>query len=138
MTEPPDQPAYFIDAHGTNSADAARQILDTTRPFRSQADDALDVLDVGCGFGHTALALAQKCRRVVAIEPNPALYREAVRGSSLPNIELSQRSIDDVDEENVFDLIVLDNVLEHIADQKRALRIVAAALKSGGILYLLV
>ena len=143
MTSEAHQPAYFdgMDAAGSKSADAARLILETTRPFRTAPDNACAVLDVGCGYGYTAVALARACKRVVAIEPSAALHAKAtavVAGSGLSNIDLRHGGIEDIADREAFDLVVLDNVLEHIPDQPRALATIAAALKPGGVLYLLV
>ena len=141
MTSDTAQPSYFIDAAGSKSPDAARQILAATRPFRTLPERELDVLDVGCGFGYTAVALGQECRSVTAIEPSPGLFERAtsvVNESGLPNVALSRRSIDQIDERERFDLVVLDNVLEHVPDQPRALAVIFTALRPGGILYVLV
>lgn len=135
------QPSYFIDEAGSKSADAARLILDTTRPFRPKHDAELDVLDIGCGFANTTVALARICHSVTAIEPSPALYERArtvVAQSGARNIQLTKRSIDAVHEHDAFDLAVLDNVLEHLPDQDAAIATIAAALRAGGILYVLV
>jgi SAM-dependent methyltransferase len=141
MTESASQPAYFdkFDPSGSRSADAARQILETTRSFRSIADADLVVLDVGCGYGYTSAALAKSCRRVLAIEPSPELFERArTTLGGISNIDLRPIGIEGVSDRQSFDLAILDNVLEHIGDQPRALASIAAALKTNGLLYLLV
>jgi 2-polyprenyl-3-methyl-5-hydroxy-6-metoxy-1,4-benzoquinol methylase len=137
------EPAYFdrFDPSGSSAAGAARQILDVTRPFRAAADTACDVLDIGCGYGHTAVALAKECRRVVAIEPSIALYdlaRKVVANSGVTNLELANVGVEKLAPAYKFDLVVLDNVLEHIAEQQGALAAIAAAMAPRGALYLLV
>jgi 2-polyprenyl-3-methyl-5-hydroxy-6-metoxy-1,4-benzoquinol methylase len=123
------------------AGDFARQILDTTAPFHALPAGDLDVLDVGCGYGHTAIELARRCRHVVGLEPSLPLL-EYARGllaeSGLPNIEFRQGGVFDLAETSRYDLIVLDNVLEHLPDQSRALETLSAALRPGGLLYLLV
>jgi SAM-dependent methyltransferase len=119
----------------------ARQILATTRPFLLAPPEALTVLDIGCGYGATAVALARSCRRVVAIEPNLELVAWAQRAAAAagtPNATFSPLSVYDLDEEAAYDLAVLDNVLEHLPDQPRALAIVTRALRPGGVLYCVV
>jgi SAM-dependent methyltransferase len=143
MTRKADRPAYFdeLDPAGTKASDAAKLILDTTRPFRKAPDHECTVLDAGCGYGYTAAALAAVCKHVIAVEPSPALHQKAesvIVQSGRKNIELRFGGIDDVTERRAFDLVILDNVLEHIPDQPRALATVAAAMKPGGALYLLV
>lgn len=143
MTRETDRPAYFevLDAAGAKSSDAAQLILETTRPFRTTPDRECSVLDVGCGYGYTTVALATVCKHVVAIEPSPGLHQKAadvVARSGRANIDLRLGGIEDVPERRAFDLVILDNVLEHIPDQPRALATIAAALKPAGVLYLLV
>jgi SAM-dependent methyltransferase len=141
MTEPAGQPAYFsiLDPAGERAADSARMILETTRPFRSTADSDLIALDVGCGYGYIAVALARSCRRVMAIEPSRDLYERAREVTSgVPNVELRLMGVNDVAEQASFDLVILDNVFEHISDQPRALATIARVLKPRGLLYLLV
>jgi SAM-dependent methyltransferase len=143
MNERAAQPAYFsqFDPTGGKAADAARQILETTRPFRSTPDRDLIILDIGCGYGYTSVSLARTCRRVVAIEPSPGLYqlaRSTVRDSGVTNVEVRPVGVEAVSERSLFDLVVLDNVLEHIGDQRQALRTIADTMNQGAVLYLLV
>jgi 2-polyprenyl-3-methyl-5-hydroxy-6-metoxy-1,4-benzoquinol methylase len=146
-----DQPSHLerpqYDANGRMlseraalAGDFARQILDTTAPFRPSPADALDVLDVGCGYGHTAIELARQCRHVVGMEPSFPLVEHA-RGllaqNSLANVEFRQGGVYDLAETSRYDLVVLDNVFEHLPDQPRALAMLSVALRPGGLLYLL-
>lgn len=138
-----DAPAYkeFLDAGGANAANQARQILDTTRPFRAGSDADIDVLDVGCGYGYVAVELARRCRRVVGIEPSPFLAgaaRRVVALSGLSNVELRPDSVEQLDDSSAFDLVVLDNVLEHLPRQDHALSLIVRALRPGGLLYIVV
>jgi SAM-dependent methyltransferase len=119
----------------------ACQILQTCQPFLKLAPADLEVLDVGCGYGHTAAALARRCRRVVGIEPSPGLVAYAAESrdnSGLSNLEFRRQSVFELRDESRYDLAVLDNVLEHLADQPLALRNISTALKPGGVLFLLV
>lgn len=123
------------------AAGFSRQILDTVRPFMRISDERLVVADVGCGYGFTAAELAKRCRRVVGIEPSAALYEaaRALRESrGLENLEIRHASAADLAESEAYDLAVLDNVLEHIADQPRALARISAALRPGGALFVIV
>ncbi len=120
--------------------DFARQILDTTAPCRSLPAGALDVLDVGCGYGHTAIELARHCRYVVGIEPSLPLVghaRELLGQSGQSNVEFRQGGVYELSETSRYDLIVLDNVFEHLPDQPRALQTLSSALRPGGVIFLL-
>jgi 2-polyprenyl-3-methyl-5-hydroxy-6-metoxy-1,4-benzoquinol methylase len=112
----------------------AKQILDTVRPFVTPRT----VLDVGCGYGHTALELARHCEEVVGIEPYEELARHGMElAKTVSNLEIRHQGIYELADTNRFDLVVLDNVFEHLPDQPRALDKLSAALRPGGALYLL-
>ncbi len=140
-------PAYYRGARaehdqlGSHAESAARQILATTRVYLSRPTEELCVLDIGSGYGHTAAALAKRCRRVVGIEPSRTLCEFAVANyasDAASNLEFRCQSATDVDGAETFDLALLDNVLEHVPNQAEMLDRIATALKPGGVLYLLV
>lgn len=140
-------PTYYrgeraeLDQLGMNGEKFAQQIIQTTLPFLSTPPEKLRVLDVGSGYGHTAAALAKRCEAVVGIEPSESLYEFAVE-HYLPadrgNLEFQCQGAESLTEAEQFDLIVLDNVLEHVPDQEATLANITRALKPGGALYLLV
>lgn len=141
-----DRPAYDrwrrMEANrAPRASDFAVQILDTAAPFLSRPFPELDVLDVGCGYGHTTVELARRCARVVGLEPSLTLYRSTRRlqeESGVENLVFYHQGIYELREREAYDLIVLDNVLEHLPDQPRALAILSAALRPGGVLYVVV
>lgn len=86
------------------------------------------VLEVGCGIGTTSLRLAEIAERLVCIEPNlncVSRARAALDGH--PRITLRICHIEDCSRDELvqqhFDTIVCVNVLEHIEDDSRALRL---------------
>lgn len=118
----------------------ATLVLDTCAPFLAASPCELRVLDVGCGYGHTAIEMARRCARVVGIEPSEPLYRYAERlraSRGMENVEFRQASIYDFDESESYDVVVLDNVLEHLADQTLALRRISQCLKPRGVAFIL-
>lgn len=115
----------------------AKQIVETTRPFLPARP--WRALDVGCGYGHTARELAAHCEHVVGIEPYETLAAHAIElAAGVPNLEIRHAGIYELDDIARYDLVVLDNVLEHLPDQPRALAKLSAALAPGGALYILV
>ena len=126
----------MLEQRAPRAAAFAKQILDTARPFLP--DRPLTALDVGCSYGHTALELARHCERVVGIEPfdEPAQYAKQL-AAGVRNLEIRQGSIYDLTERDTYDLAVLDNVFEHLPDQPGALATLSAALRPGGVMYLL-
>ena len=140
-----DRPSYdeFTDFRTSRdglAAAMARQALLTTKPWLPGPDAELDVLDVGSGYGGTSIALARECRTVVALEPAQHLHESAVAtaGDAFDNLELVHGGIEDLSRDEAFDLVVLDNVYEHLPDHGAALAAISRALRPGGVLYLLV
>ncbi len=121
--------------------DFAQQILQTCSPFLTKHPSELDVLDVGCGYGHTAVELARLCASVVAIEPSEELYFYALslkQTEQLANLEFRNEGIYSHLGPEAYDLVVLDNVFEHLPAQPRALEIISARLRYGGVAFILV
>jgi SAM-dependent methyltransferase len=126
---------------GPLAAGFARQILQTCGPFLSRPIAELRVLDIGCGYGHTARELARQCRSVLGIEPSQPLWeraRQLGEESALENLEFRRAGIYELGGPDQFDLVVLDNVLEHLPDQPRAIEIVSRCLAPGGVAFILV
>ena len=148
-----DRPAYDRQGGGMRASRAAlgarfaSQIAATVAGDLRRPLAECDVLDLGCGYGDTALALASMARSVVGVEPARALATSAEqKRTALPEsdpaklrlrIHHGDHSLLAAWPER-YDLAVMDNVLEHIADQRAALGHVATALRPGGVLYLLV
>lgn len=97
------------------------------------------VLDIGCGDGGVPIAFARRGALAAGLEPGPENLRRArararehgadvqlVRGvaEDLPFPTASQ------------DLVILDNVLEHVADRSRVLDEIRRVLIPDGILYI--
>lgn len=141
----PAQPGYdeyrqMSDTRAPLAASFARQILGTTGPWLSKPVEELDVLDLGSGYGHTTLELAGRCRSAVGMEPasNLAEFSQRLKAESgRDNLEFRHQGIDDLKESNAFDLVVLDNVYEHLPDQTKAIQAISECLRPGGVLFLL-
>lgn len=88
------------------------------------------VLDVGCGAGMNLRALAQRydCR---GLEPDPRLAAAARENSGVP---IRQGGLLDgsVGGEAGFDAVLLLDVIEHIDDDRGALRAAASMARPGG------
>ena len=134
------RPAYddFANLEGRSALAAAfaKQVLTTIRPWLPKAAAELDVLDIGSGYGATGEALAESCRTVVGLEPMPDLHRSAMSRAG-GNLSFRLGGVESLMDREAYDLIVLDNVYEHLPNQSLALDRISAALRPGGVLYLL-
>src|ERR1700712_2862151 len=86
------------------------------------------VLEVGCGIGTTSLRLAEIAESLVCIDPNlncVSRARAALEGN--PKISLRICHLEECNRDELvrqrFDTVVCVNVLEHIEDDIRALRL---------------
>jgi len=123
------------------AAGFARQIALTAGPRLDLPLADCETIDIGCGYGYTVAELAARCKRVVGIEPNEALAAhagETVANRGLTNAEVRRCAIGELDDVQAFDLAIMDNVLEHIADQRGALRRLSRCLRPGGVAFVLV
>lgn len=95
------------------------------------------VLDAGAGIGTFTEFLAAAGHEVVALEPDPELAeRLRRRFAGRANVTVVEGAVETVEGE--FDSILCFNVLEHVADDARALRNLRDRLAPGGCLLLLV
>lgn len=142
---PASRPEYDLyrdmsDDRAPMAAAFAHQILATTSPWLQKPAQDLDVLDLGSGYGHTTVELARRCASVVGMEPTEDLANFSIslaERSGLENVAFRTEGVDQLQDLNAFDLVVLDNVYEHLPDQSGALRRISASLRPGGVLFLL-
>jgi SAM-dependent methyltransferase len=106
--------------------------------LRRRFPDARSLLEVGCGTGFVLGALREALPglRLVGSE----LYDEglAIARRRLPDVELVQADARELPFENEFDVVGSFDVLEHVAEDERALERMRRALRPRGGLVLLV
>jgi SAM-dependent methyltransferase len=123
------------------AADFATQIELTVTPYLDRPFAECRVIDIGCGYGHGVVELAKRCAHVVGVEPNQALAAEAranLKRLNLPNADVRQQTAADITDAGTYDLVILDNVLEHIEDQPGAMAQISRCLRPGGLAFILV
>jgi SAM-dependent methyltransferase len=123
------------------AANFASQIELTVRPYLDTPFAECRVIDIGCGYGHGVVELARRCAHVVGLEPNAALSagaRENLAQAGLGNAEIRQQTAGELEDVGTYDLVILDNVLEHIEDQAEALAQISRCLRPGGVAFILV
>jgi len=100
------------------------------------------VAEVGAGIGtFSGRIMAAGAESLLAVEPEPApaaVLEERLGGDPRVTIVREQLPFAPSLSQGAFDLVVCQNVLEHIEDDAAALRTLAAALRPDGRLALLV
>jgi 2-polyprenyl-6-hydroxyphenyl methylase / 3-demethylubiquinone-9 3-methyltransferase len=94
------------------------------------------VLDLGCGGGFMAEALAEKGAAVIGVDPSEAAIRAAEEHAAAQGLKIDYRvgsgeSIPVAD--HAVDCVVCVDVLEHVADLDRVLDEIKRVLKPGGL-----
>jgi predicted ATP-grasp superfamily ATP-dependent carboligase/ubiquinone/menaquinone biosynthesis C-methylase UbiE len=97
------------------------------------------VLEVGCGAGLTAIALAERGFDVVATDPAPHMRERTQRNAALAGIadrlEVRPADAHDLDiESETFDLVLALGVLPWLSSPSTALSELSRVLKPGGYL----
>lgn len=104
---------------------------------RALLDPDMDVLEIGCGTGSTALAHAAGVRRILAIDVSPRMV-EIARGKAeaagVENVEFHRAGIDDLDiEEGAYDIVMAHSILHLLPDLAGVFAKVRQALRPGGV-----
>lgn len=97
----------------------------------------LRALELGCSIGVFTERLADRCDRVVAIEPAPtALAAARKRLAGRDNVELVEAAVPEGLPDGPFDLVVCSEVLYYLAAelQLETLRGIESRLAPGGLL----
>ena len=114
-------------------------VIDTIRKYVPGFDPAgARVLDIGCGDAGVLIAFAERGSACAGIElDEKSLERGRLRAEE-HGVAVDLRS--GVAEalpwgDASFDLVILDNVLEHVRDQRKTLSEIRRVLRPGGLLY---
>jgi 2-polyprenyl-3-methyl-5-hydroxy-6-metoxy-1,4-benzoquinol methylase len=115
-------------------------VLDTLRRYvpAFRAEGAR-VLDIGCGDAGVPIAFAERGAHAAGIEVSEAsVDRGRLRAEEHGvRIDLRQGVAEELPWGDAsFDLVVLDNVLEHVNDRAKTLREIRRVLAPDGLLYL--
>jgi len=115
-------------------------VLRRIAPFWNLPSDPV-ILDLGSGVGNFVVACRNRGLRAFGVEPD-----RIGQNSGLTSLQIARKRLNEsafagaVGEqlpfrENTFDLVVMDQVIEHVADQRRVLAEALRVLKLGGAIY---
>lgn len=91
-----------------------------------------NLLDVGCGFGFFLRAAEARGFRAQGLEPSPEIVAEARK---LVSGEIKEGLVETVEYPAAsFDVILMADVLEHVASAKDVLSMIYTMLKPGGVI----
>jgi len=129
--------SYKQEDHLFRSADAyAQGKYDiTTRWLRPRVQAGQLLLNVGCGGGEYNATARELGLRVIACEPDPAACALAERAAGL-DVDVDVRCcglLELVGQVPPADVLVMHDVLEHIADDRAAVSVVRDLLRPGGL-----
>lgn len=115
-------------------------IIETLRRYAPDFSiNGSSVLDVGCGDAGALIAFAEKGALCAGIECfDVSLERGRMRAEDHGvDVDLKKGVAESIPyPDSSFDLVMLDNVLEHVGDRAKSLLEVRRVLKPGGLLYL--
>lgn len=128
------------DAHPARLRVAAA-VAAAIRPALSAIDRPCHVLDYGCGTGLVALALADRCHHLTAVDRSAEMLRQLSRKlDAAPHLDHVRPLHADLEKganlEGPFDAVVCTQTLNHVRDSAALLRSFARLLSPSGRLFL--
>ena len=106
--------------------------------------EGMQVLDIGCGFGHFTIGLARlvgPSGRVTALDLQEQMLRKTMSRAKKRGVaDVVQPKLsngDDLGQANSFDFVLASNVLHEVPDQAVLIAQVAVVLKPEGLFYIM-
>lgn len=94
-----------------------------------------NVLDIGCGSGGIAAHLAPRVESMTGMDPEP-WPRWAEWLDAHPNLKFLQGSVENNNlKPHSFDVIICNQVYEHVPDPQALIQLIARLIKPEGIVY---
>lgn len=95
------------------------------------------ILDIGCGAGHLMNIIKSKEKNVYGVEPDKKLVRLSKK--LYGRLPIYKRSISNIDKINYkFNTITMIDVLEHIKNDTKALKLIKERMRKNGKLIIVV
>ncbi len=103
-------------------------------------NESMSVLDIGCGSGSISFYVAKKVKKVVGIDVSMKAVDNCI--NSAKQLRISEKAAFkrvnflNLNELEKFDMIIMNEVIEHIQEDKKAIKKVSLLLNEGGYLYI--
>jgi SAM-dependent methyltransferase len=96
----------------------------------------LRVVDMACGEGYGAAALAERAREVVGVDANPEAYEHARLRYTRPGLSFARALVEEFDQGAPYEAIVFLQTIEHLDEPERLLERFRSLLGPGGTAYI--
>ena len=93
------------------------------------------IVDMACGEGYGAAALAAGAAEVVGVDANPEAFEHARLRYHAPNLRFERALVEQFDDGAPFDAIVFLQTIEHVEDPSGLLARFRSLLAPGGVVY---
>jgi ubiquinone/menaquinone biosynthesis C-methylase UbiE len=131
VSEPADDPRWGQQDRDTK----AHAIAQTLRHHMSLPLDQVDCADIGCGSGGIAFHLAPLVRSIVGVDPE-SWQRWKDFEDQRKNLHFLQESVERLSIPDAsIDVVICNQVYEHVPDPRRLIREIHRVLKPGGYCY---
>lgn len=99
--------------------------------------DDMEILEIGCGTGTTAIAQSPYVKNIQAIDFSAKMLdfaRDKAKASGVSNVTFEQADIDSLAyPENSFDAVMAHSILHLLEDKEKAILNIFRVLKPGGV-----
>ena len=108
--------------------------IGTGRKVAEFIEETDEVLECACGTGAITVAIAEKCKRVLATDfAEGMLKRAAKKCTKYSNVSFRQEDITDIKSgDNSFDKVVAGNVIHLLPEPEKALNELLRVVRPGG------
>lgn len=91
------------------------------------------VLEVGCGEGYGTFYLSKNVKKIIALDTDKSIIEKAKEKYNSKNIEFREYNGENIPyEDNLFDVVISFQVIEHIRDDRKFVKEIHRVLKKGG------
>lgn len=104
-----------------------------------QLPEGAEVLDVGCGNGIISRSLGEKGFKVKGIDVSEKAIEKAISLNTNPNVSFEVKSAEQLAEDgHLFHAIICSEVLEHLNEPEKLLKVLHLILEPNGVLIVTV